>query len=60
MTDRPTSMEQVADHTHAWIQEAATWWINNTGVLVGERSALVVDTCATDVRTRAFLQAVQK
>lgn len=52
-------MERVGEHAHAWVQESATWWVNNTGVLVGDRSTLVVDTCATERRTRAFLDAVR-
>lgn len=59
MIDRQSTMEQVASRSHAWIQEDATWWINNAGILVGERSSFIVDTCATDVRTRAFLDAVE-
>lgn len=56
--DPLTGMKRVATHTHAWIQEEATWWINNAGVVIGERASLVVDTCATETRTRAFLAAV--
>lgn len=54
------AMEQVSARSFAWIQEDATWWINNTGVLVGTDSSLIVDTCATDRRTRAFLAGVDR
>lgn len=58
--DHTGAMEQVSGRAHAWVQEDATWWINNTGVLVGERSSLIIDTCATDRRTRAFLDGVDR
>jgi cyclase len=43
---------------HAWVQPDGTWWINNAGVVLGEGGPLVIDTCATEVRTRRFLAAV--
>ncbi len=42
----------------AYVQPDGSWWINNTGVIGGEDGVLVVDTCATASRTRAFLNAV--
>lgn len=52
------SLVEVADGIHAWVQPDGTWWVNNTGAVTGSDGTVVVDTCATDVRTRRFLGAV--
>ena len=54
----PPSLEEVADHVFAYVQPDGTWWINNTGFVVGEEGVVAVDTCATEVRTRLFLEHV--
>ena len=46
---------EVADGVHAFIQHDGTWWINNAGLVVGEESALLVDTCTTARRTSELL-----
>lgn len=43
---------------HAWVQPDGTWWLNNSGAVVSEDGVFVVDTCATEERTRRFLDAV--
>lgn len=52
------SLVEVADGVHAWVQPDGTWWVNNTGAVTGADGTVVVDTCATDVRTRRFLGAL--
>lgn len=52
------SLVEVADGIHAWVQPDGTWWVNNTGAVTGSDGTVVVDTCATDVRTRRFLRAL--
>jgi len=49
---------EVVDGVHAWLQPDGTWWLNNAGAVTGEDGTLVVDTCATESRTRRFLAAV--
>jgi cyclase len=49
---------EVADGTYAWIQPDWTWWLNNAGAVAWSDGALVVDTCATEARTRRFLDAL--
>jgi cyclase len=49
---------EVADGVHAWIQPDGTWWLNNAGAVTGGDGTLIVDTCATEARTRRFLDAV--
>jgi cyclase len=54
----PPQTVEVADGVFAYVQLDGSWWINNTGFLVGRDGAVAIDTCATERRTRAFLAAV--
>jgi cyclase len=51
-------LQEVADGVHAYVQPDGTWWINNTGFLVGRRGVTSIDACATERRTRAYLAAI--
>lgn len=51
-------LTEVADGVFAWIQPDGTWWLNNAGAITGGDGTLIVDTCATEARTRRFLDAV--
>jgi cyclase len=48
----------LVDGVQAWVQPDGSWWINNAGVILGGDGPVLVDTCATEVRTRRFLAAV--
>jgi cyclase len=52
------ALREVVDGVHAWVQPDGTWWVNNAGVVVGDGEVFVVDTCATETRTRRFLAAI--
>ncbi|WP_431046216.1 MBL fold metallo-hydrolase [Streptomyces sp. P1-3] len=52
-------VEEVAEGVYAYVQPDGTWWINNTGFLVGRRGVISVDACATERRTRAYLDAIK-
>jgi cyclase len=54
----PPRVEEVADHVFAYIQPDGTWWINNTGFIVGD-GVVAIDTCATERRTRRFLEHIR-
>ena len=54
----PPVLREVSDGIHAYIQPDGSWWINNTGLLVGSRGAVSIDSCATQRRTRAYLAAI--
>jgi cyclase len=54
------ALVQVSDRVWAWVQPDGTWWINNTGFVVGDDGVLVVDSCATATRTAAFHQAIDR
>lgn len=49
---------EIADGVHAYVQPDGTWWINNTGFLVGRRGVFAIDACATERRTRALLATI--
>ncbi len=51
-------IEEVAEHVFAYIQPDGGWWINNTGFVLGERTVLCIDSCATERRTRGLLHAI--
>ena len=55
----PPTVEEVSPGIYAYIQPDGTWGINNTGFITGGESVSVVDTCFTEARTRAFLQAIR-
>jgi cyclase len=54
----PARTEEVADGVFAYIQPDGSWWINNTGFLVGARGVVSVDACSTDRRTLAYRDAI--
>ena len=45
---------------YGYLQPDGTWGLNNTGFLIGRDGVLVIDTCFTEARTRAFLDAVRE
>jgi cyclase len=52
-------VQEVDDGVFAYLQPDGTWWINNTGFLVGRRGVISIDTCSTVRRTRAYLDAIR-
>lgn len=55
----PPVLQELSEGLFAYVQPDGTWWINNTGLLVGPYAAVGVDACATEARTRAFRNAVR-
>jgi cyclase len=51
-------LQEVAENVFAYIQPDGTWWINNTGFLVGRAGVVSVDACSTEARTRAYLDTI--
>ncbi len=49
---------QVSEGIYAYIQPDGSWYINNTGFLVGAHGVVSIDTCSTMRRTRAYLDAI--
>jgi cyclase len=44
----PPRLEEVADGLYGYIQPDGTWWLNNTGIVVGSDGVVAVDACATE------------
>ncbi|GAA3960584.1 MBL fold metallo-hydrolase [Actinomadura viridis] len=57
-TPGPPRLEEVSEGVFAYLQPDGTWWINNTGFLVGSRGVVSVDACSTERRTRAYLETI--
>jgi cyclase len=55
----PPFVEEVSDGIYAYLQLAGQWGLNNSGFLVGSRAVTLIDTCFTERRTRALLDAVR-
>jgi cyclase len=54
----PAELTEVADGVFAYIQPDGSWWINNTGFVVGPDAVISVDAYSTERRTRAYLERV--
>ena len=54
----PPTTTEVADGVFAYIQPDGSWWINNTGFVVGAEDVVAIDASSTERRTRAFLDAI--
>ncbi len=52
-------LTEVSDGVFAYVQPDGSWWINNTGLLVGPHGAVSIDACATEARTRAYLDSIR-
>ncbi len=44
-------LHEVADGIFGYVQPDGTWWINNTGFVVGPQGVMAVDSCSTERRT---------
>jgi cyclase len=55
----PPALEEVSAGVYAWVQLDGSWGLNNTGFFVGQDGVTVIDTCFTERRTRAFLDAIR-
>lgn len=53
-------LEEIEDGVFAYIQPDGSWWINNTGLVVGDALALGIDACATERRTRNLIDNIRK
>jgi cyclase len=49
---------EVSAGIYAYIQPDGTWWINNTGFLVGPQGVISIDSCSTQRRTQAYQDAI--
>ncbi len=54
----PAELVEVADGVFAYIQPDGSWYINNTGFIVGSTAVISIDACSTEKRTRAFRESI--
>lgn len=54
----PPELVEVADQVFAYIQPDGSWWINNTGSVVGGKAVVGIDACSTRARTSANLERI--
>jgi cyclase len=54
------ALHEIVPGVYAWIQPDGTWWVNNAGAVTSDGEIVVIDTCATEARTRRFLTAVDE
>ncbi|WP_188195875.1 MBL fold metallo-hydrolase [Nonomuraea sp. SYSU D8015] len=52
------ALHEIVPGVRAWVQPDGTWWVNNAGAVTGDDGTVIIDTCATQERTRRFLDAV--
>ena len=52
-------LRELSDGIYSYLQLDGSWGLNNAGFLVGEEGVLVIDTCFTEARSRAFLDAIR-
>ena len=51
-------VHEVSEGIYAYVQPDGTWWINNTGFLIGPQGVTSIDTCSTQRRTQAYRAAI--
>lgn len=53
-------LELLAPGIYAYIQPDGGWYVNNSTVLVGDHSVIVIDAAATEARTRGLLSRIRE
>lgn len=54
------ALQAIADGIYAWVQPDGSWWVNNAGAVAGDDGLVLIDTCATEARTRRWLGALSE
>jgi cyclase len=54
----PPYLQEVSTGIFAYVQPDGSWFLNNTGFLVGQEGVVSIDTTSTERRTRAYLAAI--
>ena len=54
----PPELSEISAGVYAYVQPDGTWWINNTGFLVGPQGVISIDSCSTQRRTSAYRDAI--
>uniref|UniRef100_A0AAU2JYM2 MBL fold metallo-hydrolase n=1 Tax=Streptomyces sp. NBC_00049 TaxID=2903617 RepID=A0AAU2JYM2_9ACTN len=56
----PGTLEAVADGVYAFVQPEGGWCLNNAGLIAGRGGSVLVDTAATESRTRRLREEVER
>jgi cyclase len=54
----PPRLQEVSTGIYAYLQPDGSWFLNNTGFLVGRNGVVSIDTTSTERRTRAYLHSI--
>ena len=54
----PPYLQEVSPGIFAYVQPDGSWFLNNTGFLVGQDGVVSIDTTSPERRTRAYLAAI--
>jgi cyclase len=52
-------IQPISEGLYAYLQPDGSWYLNNTGFLVGPAGVVSIDTTSTERRTRAYLDAIK-
>lgn len=55
----PPELTEISPGIYSYTQPDGTWWINNTGFLLGPQGVISIDTCSTRRRTQAYADAIR-
>ena len=56
----PPAIEEVSKGIYAYLQLDGSWFLNNAGCIVGEKTVTVVDSTGTEARARAWHAAIRR
>ena len=54
------AIQEVSKGIYAYIQLDGSWFLNNAGCIVGEKTATVIDSTGTEARARAWHAAIRQ
>lgn len=52
-------LEELTSQVYAYVQPDGGWCLSNSGLVIGAGAPLLIDTAATETRTRALRAAVE-
>jgi cyclase len=55
----PALLSETAPGVYSYVQPDGTWFINNTGFVVGETAVVSIDTTSTERRNLAYIEAMR-
>ncbi|REF38325.1 MBL fold metallo-hydrolase [Thermasporomyces composti] len=55
----PPAVRHLSSRVVAYLQAPGGWFLNNAGWVTGVKQTFLIDTCATEKRTRQLLEAVR-